>query len=623
MSDVAVGEFRGLDEAGKESLRDYRSSLKYSMDFVRPQFQDNIRFWRLFKGQMPPEIESTFSQVMLWWPYAIVDEEIAVSMRQLVQENWLNLTAQEAFYETTRKTSEKWAKYQMEKVQHFEVTAVPQIQSAHIFGNGFRWYSHVFQDIPSTERTPNVGLMGIIDPSDPFTEKTVQTKKSIITGTHMNNFNVFPSPTGYQINPSAHEQDSRLDWLIVQTYPTDAWIKGQEKFNKNEVKRLFGEGEEDMNDPTEEFKHELADTQAGWRDFQAPDWVKRVRQDKHAKTRRYRCAWFLKNDKWRCVAHDRFLLYDGPPLFDFWPLANFKGSFSAEQFFGTGIIAPAEDLVISMIQNFNMRLDMLACLFHPTTYVPQQLVDDLGGDMGRFDPSPYNFIPYEHRQFPQGIDRAVFHDRMEQVPQQAFLEQGQMKEYLEDIISQHGAESPASSASVGNTLLSKRAARSMLRALNIDMTGIQQSVEITFKLGKKFMTKSEMINTGADGVPWERIDHDAITDKYGVSITGARHMAQAEETFKKMLSIAPLMLGNPAIQGQVEMSRQMLEEGGFKNVDTIITGGSEKDPSLLGKGGGPSAPGGVPSLQNDQRSTDNRNEVQANTGSTVSAGTLV
>ena len=181
-----------------------------------------------------------------------------------------------------------------------------------------------------------------------------------------------------------------------------------------------------------------------------------------------------------------------------------------------------------------------------------------------------------------------------------------MQEYLQDIISQHSGDSMnANTATVGSMLGSMDAAPRMLRAITTDMTGLQDCVEQTLRLGAKYKNEDELIRTGAEGLPWEKINHEAITDGYGVMVKGARHLSQAEEVFKKMLSTAPMFLNNPAVRGQVEMSRQLLEGAGFKKVDMILHGEQGELPQAPQQGE-QQMPGGIPSLQNESRSTMNR-----------------
>jgi len=144
------------------------------------------------------------------------------------------------------------------------------------------------------------------------------------------------------------------------------------------------------------------------------------------------------------------------------------------------------------------------------------------------------------------------------------------------------------------------------------------------RFGGKYIQEDELIRTGAGGLAWENIDFEAITDAYGIEISGARRLIEAEEIFKKMMSTAPLLIGDPEIKGQLEMKRQIADMGGWQNVDTIMLGdpGAPQTPAEMMMAQ-PKEPmrqgGGTPTYQNDARSTMNRNTVDR-AGAMVAAG---
>ena len=611
--DIATDEYRGKSEDEKNILCAYREALGYSKDFCRPYFQEAVRMYRLFAGHIPPEVEGTFSQVMLNFAYSIIENELPISMRAMYSTpEWISLVANDFMLEPAARTATKWVRHQLENVQKLGTRITPTMQSGHIFGNGYRFYEHRYVPQTHTRTEPNYGFMGTIDPMNPTREIQTTTHKSVISGQYVNFFNVLPSPSGSIINPEDRYAEPGLDWLLTMMYPSKSYIEQQsnlEGFNKEQAGRLFEKQQSDTDyDPTEEFKDEIINTDGQWNQFTAPHWVRKMRDAKHL-DQRYRTCWFMQPDRWSLIAEDRYVLWSGPPRLGMWPVAHYKAQFNLDNFFGTSLLKVVEDLIISMILNFNMRLDYLAGVFHPTTWAPQKLIDEAGGDLSAFDRRPYKVSGYQHTQYAGGLQQYLFHDQMEPLDQQAFLEQGQMKEYLEDIISQHNNQQLASStATVGATLISQDVARSMVRAMNLDMTGQQQSAEATLRLGAKHKHEDEMIRTGADGMPWENIPHEAINDGYGIEIAGARHMAQAEESFKKMLTVAPMLLNDPELQGGIEMKRQLLEAGGFKNRDTIVQGERGRDPmeryrALPAEN---RLPGGIPSLRNEARSAANR-----------------
>ena len=608
MADVSTKEHKGKSEEQKKALKDFRDALGISKDFVRPRFQTAVRMYRLFAGQLPPEINGTFSKIMLWIPYSIINRELAGAMKkQLEGADWFDVTANEYSFEPTADVAKKWLKHQMEKVQQFSRTSLPTFQNSYIFGNGYRFYGHHYQETKTEIDVPREGLMGVVEGID---QEVQTTSRSVITGQHLNYFNVFPSPNGGIINPQADTMEAGLDYLIVNMYMPKSFISSEAErgnFDKDEVARLFTYNKDsEENDPSIEYKKDMLNTDASWSEFAQPEWVSRMKAEGVSLPSRYRLSWFFRRDTWTIVAEDNYVLYHGKPLLDVIPVANFKHSPNLDNFYGFSLLETVEDVIVSMILNFNMRFDYLAGQFHPPKFVPQRLVDDVGGDMGKFDWSPYNVQAYQHTAFAGGLDQYMFTDKMPELSQQAFMEQGQLQEYLEDTISQHGAQSMnANTATVGSLLSSNDAAPKMLRAINNEITGVKDSLELTLRFGAKYKNENETIRTGRAGMPWEEIDHEAIANGYGIEVTGATKMAHSEEIFKKQLSMAPMFLNNPAIQGQMELNKQLLEGGGFKNID-IILNGEQADMPQMPQGAEQKMPGGIPSLQNESASTMGR-----------------
>jgi len=616
--DFPSAEFSGLSSEQQKALTFYRDTLKTNKDFVLPYFQKWVRYYRLYAGITPPEIKATFSQVMLWYAYSIVDTELPTALRtQLTHPDWVSLEAQDVSLEPTAKTAERWVKYQMEKVQMFHRSVVPTFQSAYIFGTGYRFYTHKFQTRSTQQTVPKFGLMGVPEGVE---ETTVEDVKSIISGAYVNPFNVYPSPSGGLVNPVDESGDGANDGVIVMTWPTRDSIELEAKkgnFDGDQVRRFYESDQDSEADPASEWKADLLNTGGAWTQFSAPSWIRKMRNETEPLTSRRRVAWLMGRKRWIVVGDDSFLLYDGPPLLDWIPLAKFTATDSLDNWFGVGLIEPTEDLILSMILNFNNRLDYMAGTFHPPTFYPEKLIADLGGKEA-LDPAPYSIHAYPHNLYTGGIGNYIHHDRPADISQQTFVEEGLMQKYLEDIIGQTSNERlNSNTATVGASLISRDAARSMLRAINLDDTGVHDSAMLTLKFGAKFKNENEMIRTGAEEMPWEEIDHNAITDGYGVKINGMRHLAQAEETFKRQLSIAPMLLNNPQIRGQMEIMKQMLNSAHFDNIDAILNGPATLTPQPAEGQEAAQLPGGVPTSQNEFGSQQGRSGIPVQAGNAL------
>lgn len=610
MPDRAGNEYAGLSAAQQKTLKEFIEARKDSIEAHRGTWEKMVRMYRLFAGILPPELDGVFSKIMLWFPYSIVQRELATTMRSMLTgKDWFSIKARTMDLDTKAKAAQFWLKWQLETIQQFQRTAIPSLQSMIVMGDGYRFYGCTNVDETVQEQQTIPGPVGTVAGIE---EVEVTRQKKVITGQFTNVFNVLPAPEGHLINPPVDTMEAGLPYLIVQTFPDKKWIEAEAdkgNFDMGQVRALFDNKTVcSHTDDMTEYKSaiEATDGKSGWSNFNTPSW----RSDmgvRHGTGPRYNVSWFFRRDKWALIAEHQYVLYDGPPLEDFWPIAHFKQSYNMEQFFGHSLIEPVEDLLISMALNLNMRFDYMAGIFHPPRYIPQQMVDDMGGDLSAFDWEPYKVIPYQHQAFPNGPAQFLHTEQMPQLPQQVFLEQNTLQEYLQSIISQHGVAQLDSNTATGAALLSATdTAPQLLRAITAEVTGFQDCIELTLKFGKKYKTEDEIIRTDEPGLPFRNIDHTAIIDGYDVTVTGMRDMIDAENMFKKQLSLAPSLIGNPAVRGQEEMIGQMVGQA-FDRPDVIMNGSGNEVPNM---GATPSMPGGAPSLQNDTRSVDNNNASQ-------------
>lgn len=627
-TDSHLDEYADKTPEQRKVIKSYKEALLASQDYVKPFFEKGVRFYRLYSGELPPEIDGTFSKVMLWFAYAMVDMEVPQSIRGLMTSpEWFAFEANDMMLEPAARTAEKWCKYQLEKKQNIARNIVSSVQSEHIFGTGYRHYGHKYLR-KSTERRAYDEIMGM--PYN-FRTETEDAFESVIHGNDTSFFNVFPSPGGGQVNDHDESGENAADYVIVMTYPTKRYVESMVQkgiFDKAEAGKMFKNARNDEEDPSAEYKEDLFDTQGGWGTYSMPAWLRTMRDKQHDIGDRYRLAFYYRRGKWCIIGEDRFVLYNDEPMIKSIPLAKFTGTYNLQHWFGLGLIEPSEDLIDSMILNFNHRMDYLAGTLHPPAFVPEELLDELGGDESIFDPKPYQVIPYSYMKYKAGgIASAVHRDRFPDINQQAFYEEGKMQEYLQEIIGQpsfskgmQGAGNPGDIGATGVvSLISQGAARQMQRALNTENSGLRDSLYLTMEFGAKYRNEDEMVRvTGADGFPWMNVPHQAITNGYGISITGSRTIAEKEETFRQMLSTAPFVLGNPVVQDQVEAQRQLMSESGWKNVDDMLGSKGEMAPF-------PESPGvgGQATAQNEINSMNNRQTVQPNTGRAVAAGNVL
>lgn len=612
-------EYLGKSEDEKKALKLYRDTLAACVSYARPYFEQAVRFYRLYRGILPPEIDGTFSKVMINQAWSMVENEVPRSLRSvLTNPLWFGLDADDPSLEIDADHAQKWLLYQMERVQKIAVTSIPTVQSSHIFGNGYRVYSHKFKNKTKTSRESSGNAMGI---PYGFRDKKTVKQKSIITGQYADYFTVFPIPGGGMVNAvddSCSQMVPGVIWIdYMNKNDIESLSKNNPKWNKNEIAELFKIQSSDTSDVTAEFKDKLSDCKGGWYNFKQPEWMSLFSKDDGIE-RRYRVGWMWLRHRWVVVAEDRFLLYDGPPLIeDCIPLANFKGSFDLNEWWGIGLIEMTEDLILSIILNLNHRLDYLAGTLHPTTWVSERIMQYLGGDKSVLDPEPYGVQVFPtNANLAAELSRERFHD----ISPQAFVEDDKMTQWLQIVTGQPnystGTATPAPDNATGIiSLIAEGAARSYLRAINLENTGLLDSLWLTMKFGAKYITDDEVIKISGqkNGWPWMNVSADAITDEYSFNISGTRDLNLQAETFRKMFQIVTGLISQPGLaDNPKEAARQMLVKAGcFENVDEII--GKNQPMSLQGEMPG-AEPGGMPTLENQQSSVENRMTVQPSTG---------
>lgn len=567
---------------------------------------------------------------MLQLAYAMIEQELPRSARQIFNSpDWFDLDAKEPQLEYPAKAAKKWTQYQMDKVQNLPYTVIPTLQEAYLFGTGYRAYTHRYlRRHTNARREPSGRALGF-----PYGFHTVTDEeiRSTICGSYVNQFNVLPLPGGGLCNAVDTESDAVTDAVILVTYETDTALKGaaeDESYNGSEVGRLLKAAGSDANDPSAQFKDSLIMDSEMWSRLPMPQWAQKVRAERMNLAKRYRVVWLFSRDRWLGVGEDRFVLYDGPGAIDAIPIAKFSPSMNLNHWYGRGLVEITEDLLLAINLNLNARLDYMTQNMHPTTWISQTILASLPGGRKSLDPEPYAVRPFPSQI--EDIRKALFHDRNPDISQQAFLEQGQMDEMLQRVsgmptlLSGMAGGAPVEGGATGVTsLISEATVRSTFRARMIENSGLRESLWLTLKYGGKYRDEDELVKvTGADGWPWERVPHEAITDGYGINITGTRNFNLAEQTFQRMMAISQLWMGNPLVEDQKEALRQALEAAQvFDNVDRIV-GSTTKTPPPMQAAEAPGV-GGVPSAENTFRSRMGRTTVEPNTGRQTPAGAMI
>jgi hypothetical protein len=161
------------------------------------------------------------------------------------------------------------------------------------------------------------------------------------------------------------------------------------------------------------------------------------------------------------------------------------------------------------------------------------------------------------------------------------------------------------------SLIQEGTARSMMRAANIEESGIRDSLNLTLRLGAVYnvLQESWVRTGGGGGFPWEKIPKEAIGEDYRIAVSGTRSMTAADQTFRKMVQVAQIALTLPpgVVDNPKGMVKQLMDKSAaFDDVENIVGNGSSAQSMLPVMPGMP-APGGQPDMANEARSMNNRN----------------
>jgi hypothetical protein len=614
-----VAEYTDLSDDQRRALRTYLDGMEISKEYVKPYFEKFVRHFRLFNGVLPPELDGTFSKIMLNLGFSMVDNEMPRSLRALLgTTDWFSTTANDPSLEEFAPLTRKWLAYQMEYVQRISQSIIPSVQSAHICGTGYRVYGCRMIPKVQKRRIPSEYAMGI---PIGYADQIETTPRYVIGGQDVNVFNIWPLPGGGTINSFDDSQATSTDGLIWQSFMTKAEIEANvknEQWDGRQAQSLFDKQVSgDKADPADEYKSQVSDSAIGWHSFTSPSWMERMRSESKDLPCRYRVAWFFMRDKWIVIGEDRFVLYDGEPGLPFIPVAKFMSSYNLSEWFGKGLIEIVEDLILTTTVLINHRMDYLASTLHPTTYVSERVMEFLGGDKTQLDPEPYKVLTFPTNAT---ISNEIVRERFHEISQQAFYEDNQMGMWMQKIGGQPdlmkgvaGPGTPDAGATGVMSLIQEGTARSMMRAANIEESGIRDSLNITLRLGSIYnVIQDSWVRTGGNGgFAWEKIPPEAIGEDYRIGVSGTRSMTAADQTFRKMIQVAQIALTLPPgiVDNPKAMMKQLIDKSAaFDDVQEIVGSGQQASSMLPMMAGMPAA-GGQTDMENEMRSVNNRNEM--------------
>jgi hypothetical protein len=578
--DINRDEDRGHSSEQKKALRRCEDAREISAEYCRPFFDKFVRLIELYSGDVPDELDCTHAKVMLRIAFSIVQNEIPRSAASVLSTSeFFDLEANDKSLEYAKDAAREWLLYQARKKNRIFPRILPTLGRVGIMGNAYRAVTHTPIVRKHETREPSGSFAGI-----PFGYETkVKTTQEMgIVSQNIDTFSIMPSPNGTVINPLDPETQEGLEYLLWIDYFSKRRLKALQKkkyANAEEIQRMLDRGVRPHSDPHQIDAEYRERARSATIDDSQPDWIQEIRLRKTNLDARFRGVWHFFRDEWILLGEDRHLIYQGPPLLDWFPVAHYVETPGLNTFFGVGLVEACEDVILSYLLNYNFRMDYLAGTLHPTKFVRDDIVKMNGANVVDFDPTPYGMFKFPAKV--RDIQKAIWYDRFPEISPQAFMEETNFRQLLQEISSQPnymkgmgGVGTLANETATGIvSLIEEGTAVSSMRALTLEYTGLHDELMLMLKWGAKYVSRDQDVRVprSDDGWAWHEIDHRAIVDEYGIELMGTRNLAHKNEMVKRMLQVLPMLMNNPQVPGQKELLQQTLEKlGVFTNLDAIL-----------------------------------------------------
>ena len=598
---------RVITEDQRKILEAYNEAMQISIEYCRGPWDQFIRLYKLWAGHKPPQLNNTISKVMINYFYQAVQDRLPKIMDNVFgSESLVSLRAETPQAELFRDVNEMWLRELLDEKIRVRENIHATLTQMLIGGTGFRM-PVVYYDKDKRPR---------------FTSRTLDF------------FQVLPSPGGGAINPDDAHTEGALEWVFVVEFWDEKKLRSHKGLDQKEVEAMLAEDPlEAAAEPSEIETYRNQYQNIGQVQYGTSEqWRDRMNTvQKHTKTQKRRIVhWYLR-DRHVIVGEDSFLLRDGGPTTpngDF-PIVKYCLSPDITNFFGISYLGILEELLCAMIMNTNLRLDHLAGVMFPTTWVRQDIAKN-------YPKSEFRPRPYDVKFFPQAVknvSEAVWYDRRPDVSQDAFLNDDYLKSMLQKIAGLSETTGSLNDV-VGNktatgvtSILNELSGRPNMESLIVEHMGLRQEATMLMRLGAKHFNardgKTEFLRSPQDsfGFNFTEIDPKRITDEYTVVTQGTRFLAERNVKFQQLLSMYPYWNQSPVFD-QYELARQTAELGGFlPDVERAILPPAAPAPMDLSAGAGPAGgvqqPGGLASAQDIQQQiqgVENRNSPDAEQG---------
>jgi hypothetical protein len=579
-------------------VKKFRDVFEVDLEAAKPHWTVAARLQALYRGLLPEELNGTFSKIMLNTAFSIVQERIGILHRNLFarEESSPSLDANTPFFELMKPQAEDWLR---DMVHHpsklnmpaeFLARTLPEVCTT---GTAFR--------MPYVTRV-----------QDPMSDKKKLVNK--INSKHVDFFQIVPAVNGGLVNPIDTMAEDCLPHFHWIDWWTNDQIKALEKFPGYDKQGAADAMKSDSgsNDDYEQSYREIGNIVGGVNfGGSKNDWRIRMENIEGMNGRKRVVCWFQRN-KLTIICQDRYKIYsgDGPLANNKLPLAVYQCCPYGNSIFGISGLEMVEDLIRSMMLNFNFRQDYLAKLMFPTKWIRSDVVQ--AKSKASFQDSPYAV-----HEFPVGVDiqKALWVDRMPEITPQSFQEEAASKQFLQDNYGLTDYSRGAPGRITDNrtatglvTMVQQAQGRLTSESFILEKFGLCQELQLLMSFGAKFTLEDQIVRTSrkSGGWNWTTVESDALSDNYTAQTHGTRYMAEKDQSFQKIMALYPMWNQNPMID-QYELNKQAGEAAAvFQDLEVLIREPAPQPPAELGGlpgGQGIAAPGNATGGRTAERET--------------------
>ena len=507
-------------------IRDYWTAFVAALDFCRPHWETYARLYEFWRNKRFDALNATYSRISPAFAYASVADRLPKIYQNVFSNpDHVSVNPRTPEAQLSADSATSWLRYLLRRDIKIEQSIIPTLTSTLIGGTAYR------MPYVSMVRNSNGGW----------------SKR--IFGRDIEFFHILPCPgAGGHVNPLDKDQANALPWLFWIDWWSEDKIKasaGQDGFNKDEIAKMLARPGQTLY-LEDSYRNRFA--VIGNLTYGGPStWRPRTDAVEATKgTHQRRVVDWFQRDRHIIIREDRFVLYDGPPVFDdgTFPLVKYTISNDLNNWFGIPYPGLVEDLIKAKTMGLNYRHDRMIMAMFPPTWMRTDIAE-----FARNKGSDLRPKPYDTRFFPQdiqNIQQLIWHDRMPEVPPDAFIEEDRMKAHEQKVGGQTETTTSLNDV-VGNktatgvtSIMGELAARPNMESLCFEQ-GFRDECQMYLSLGARFITEPQFVQEprSDDGFKWKTVTPDAISAELDVETHGTQWMAENQQNFQKLLAFYP------------------------------------------------------------------------------------